>query len=77
MRWTCLRFVTFFRVVVAALPVCKVTVAVPTCAVGIVVPNASPLVVSDAMPIVVAAAPVRATMIIALVDGVALLSLVI
>ena len=49
----------------------------PPCKVGIVVADASPLVVSDAMPLIVAAVPVRATMIVVVVDGVALLSLVV
>ena len=65
---TGVRVVPSSRVVDAAMPACEV---------GTVVADASMLVVYDTMPLVVAAVPVRATMIVVVVDGVALLSLVV
>ena len=68
-RGTGVRVVPSSRVVNAAMPACRVAAAVPACEVGIVV--------ADAMPLVVAAVPVRATMIVVVVDGVTLFSLVV
>ena len=65
------------RVVDVAIPAYKVAAAVPACKFVIVVVDTSPLIVSDAMPLVAATVPVRVTMIVVLVDGVALWLLVV